>query len=106
MSDDLNSSLDYLWEMLTNQGLYMEANIVALAQNRIDELEAKSRKRFSRLDFAAIKYVRADRIEELEAKLAKAVDALVQIVGKKYYADDPWGIANATLAELKGENDE
>jgi hypothetical protein len=39
MSDDLNSSLDYLWEMLTDQGLYMEANIVALAQNRIDELE-------------------------------------------------------------------
>jgi hypothetical protein len=30
---------------------------------------------------------------ELEAKLAKAVEALVQIVGKKYYADDPWGIA-------------
>jgi hypothetical protein len=60
----------------------------------------------ARPDFAAIKYVRADRIEELEAKLAKAVDALVQIVGKKYYADDPWGIANATLAELKGENDE
>ena len=45
----------------------------------------------------------ATRIEELEAKLAKAVEALVQIVGKKYYADDPWGIANATLAELKGD---
>jgi hypothetical protein len=43
---------------------------------------------------------------ELEAKLAKAVDALVQIVGKRYYADDPWGIARTTLAELKGENDE
>jgi hypothetical protein len=45
----------------------------------------------------------ADRIEELEAKLAKAVEALVQIVGKRYYADDPWGIARTTLAELKGE---
>ena len=43
---------------------------------------------------------------ELEAKLAKAVDALVQIVGKKYYADDPWGIARATLAALKGQGDE
>ena len=41
--------------------------------------------------------------EELEAKLAKAVEALEQMVGKKYYADDPWGIANATLAELKGD---
>jgi hypothetical protein len=48
----------------------------------------------------------ADRIEELEAKLAKAVEALVQIVGKRYYADDPWGIARTTLAELKGESDE
>jgi 5'(3')-deoxyribonucleotidase len=41
MNDDLNSSLDYLWEMLTDKGLYMEANIVALAQNRIEELEAR-----------------------------------------------------------------
>jgi hypothetical protein len=48
----------------------------------------------------------ADRIEELEAKLAKAVEALVQMVGKKYYADDPWGIARTTLAELKGETEE
>jgi hypothetical protein len=48
----------------------------------------------------------ADRIEELEAKLAKAVEALVQIVGKRYYADDPWGIARTTLAELKGQDDE
>jgi hypothetical protein len=48
----------------------------------------------------------ADRIKELEAKLAKAVEALVQMVGKRYYADDPWGIARTTLAELKGENDE
>jgi hypothetical protein len=48
----------------------------------------------------------ADRIKELEAKLAKAVEALVQIVGKRYYADDPWGIARTTLAELKGQDDE
>jgi hypothetical protein len=46
------------------------------------------------------------RIEELEAKLAKAVKALVQMVGKRYYADDPWEIACNTLAELKGETDE
>jgi hypothetical protein len=48
----------------------------------------------------------ADRIKELEAKLAKAQGALHQIAGKKDYADDPWGIARTTLAELKGENDE
>ena len=59
MSDDLNSSLDYLWEMLTDQGLYMEANIIALAQNRIDELEAKSRKRLSAMEamgFVKLRY--------------------------------------------------
>jgi len=44
----------------------------------------------------------ADRIEELEVKLAMAVEALVQIAGKKDYADDPWDIARTTLAELKG----
>jgi hypothetical protein len=43
------------------------------------------------------------RIEELEAKLAKAVKALVKMVGKRYYADDPWEIASVTLAELKGD---
>jgi hypothetical protein len=48
----------------------------------------------------------AERIKELEAKLAKAVEALVQMVGKRYYADDPWGIARTTLAELKGESHE
>ena len=48
----------------------------------------------------------AERIKELEAKLAKAQGALHQIAGKKDYADDPWGIARTTLAELKGENDE
>ena len=61
--------------------------------------------------------VEANRIEELEAKLAKAVEAL------RFYAwenearlpsEGPWGVAStdfgqvarATLAELKGETDE
>ena len=65
-----------------------------------------------------VHYVRADRIEELEAKLEMAVEALVMI------ADGPsemvWGvdsevrekmremesIAGLTLAELKGQNDD
>jgi hypothetical protein len=64
MSDDLNSSLDYLWEMLTDKGLYMEANIVALAQNRIDELEAKSRKRLSAME--AMGFVKLRYKETLE----------------------------------------
>ena len=48
----------------------------------------------------------ADRIEELEARLAKAVDVLVQIAGRKDFADDPWIIARTTLAELTGGNDD
>jgi hypothetical protein len=64
MSDDLNSSLDYLWEMLTDQGLYMEANIVALAQNRIGELETKSRKRLSAME--AMGFVKLRYKETLE----------------------------------------
>ena len=46
----------------------------------------------------------AYRIEELEAKLATATGALVQVAGQKTYADDPWAIARTTLAELKGDN--
>jgi hypothetical protein len=64
MSDDLNSSLDYLWGMLTDQGLYMEANIIALAQNRIEELEAKSRKRLSAVE--AMGFVKLRYKETLE----------------------------------------
>ena len=41
------------------------------------------------------------RIDELEAKLAKAVEALYKIAGKPDYADDPWEIAHTALADLK-----
>jgi hypothetical protein len=44
-----------------------------------------------------------DRIEELEAKLAKAVEALEKLnVGEGWAAQ----IARTTLAELKGKGDE
>jgi uncharacterized coiled-coil protein SlyX len=38
----------------------------------------------------------------LEKQLAKAVKALDRISGKAPYADDPYDIARAALAELKG----
>ena len=53
-------------------------------------------------DWADRSEAQAAEIERLEAKLTKAVEALHQIAGKKDYADDPWGIARTTLAELKG----
>jgi hypothetical protein len=45
------------------------------------------------------------KLSESEDLLAKAQGALHQIAGKKDYADDPWGIARTTLAELKGQDD-
>lgn len=48
----------------------------------------------------------ADRILELEEALAKAVEALRKIAGKKNYADDPWGIARIALKEIDGESHE
>jgi uncharacterized coiled-coil protein SlyX len=47
-----------------------------------------------------------DEIADLKAKLAKAVEALHEIAGKKDYADDPWDIARTTLRQLTGGNDE
>jgi hypothetical protein len=72
MSDDLVKRLDNLWSMLEDEGFYTKANTAILASNRI---------------------------EELEAKLAKAQGALHQIAGKKDYADDPWEIASATPSQ-------
>jgi hypothetical protein len=43
------------------------------------------------------------RASDLEAKLAKALEAFDRIAGKAPYADDPYDIARATLAELKGD---
>ena len=58
----------------------------------------------------------ADRIEELEAKLAKAVEALTQLVIEydevDLAYDEPksmtaaYNVASGTLAELKGETDD
>ena len=50
-----------------------------------------------------IEFIHEDRIKPLEAKLAKAVQALDRIAGKAPYADDPYDIARAALAELKGD---
>jgi predicted metalloendopeptidase len=49
----------------------------------------------------------ADRIEELEANLAKAVKALQTIKDRRdYQLPKSQDIASATLAELKGETEE
>ena len=50
-----------------------------------------------------IEFIHEDRIKPLQSKLAKAVEALDRIAGKAPYADDPYDIARAALAELKGD---
>jgi hypothetical protein len=53
-----------------------------------------------RPDLSHIKYVRADRIEELEDKLAKAIPLLNRIKSHKvFYMDDIQDL----IAELKGD---
>ena len=55
-----------------------------------------------------VEYIRADRIEELEAQLAKATDTLLRIVRGDDDADN-WAIhkfaCRWTLAELKGDKE-
>ena len=41
MSDDLVKRLDNLWSMLEDEGFYTKANTTILAANRIEELETK-----------------------------------------------------------------
>ena len=63
-------------------------------------------------DYFCAEYVRADRIEELEVKLAKAVEALeglIELLSLSTNEINPKSVlefAHATLAELKGKTDE
>lgn len=69
-------------------------------QKRDDDFYLVDRKAFPD---KGVEYVRADRIEKLEAKLAKAVEALEKLdVGEGWAAQ----IARTTLAELTGDKDE
>jgi hypothetical protein len=76
MSDDLVKRLDNLWSMLEDEGFYTKANTAILAK---------------------------DRIEELEAKLAKAVEIIEAYGEDEGYV--PHRVADI-YDELKGETDE
>ena len=98
---DLTNRLNSLWSMLEEEGYYTKANTAMLARNRIEELEAKLAKPRS---LCQGKYL-ACRIEELEAKLAKAVELALEecpyIDGTGAYLDW-WFERRVTLAKLKG----
>ena len=79
-------------------------------QKRDDDFYLVDRKAFPD---KGVEYVRADRIEELEAKLAKAVDvelieqAISDVLSEGgTYRDAAEYVAHTTLAELTGGNDE
>ena len=122
MSDDLvKQSIEELRELMrcrchpayTDRGLhnsecmyYMNASVKIVA-DRIEELEAALPEQIEWVKRLADDLNAAEgREARLEAKLAKALDVLVQIAGKKDFADDPWSIARTTLAELTGGNDD
>ena len=85
--EDLIVDLNRLFWLLEEDRQYLaRANTARLAARRIQ--------------------TQAAEIERLRGDLAKAQGALHQIAGKKDYADDPWDIARAALAELTGGKDE
>ena len=107
MSDDLVKRLRYLGDHAS-----FEPHMHHTAADRIEELEVECNKAalWAREQHAsADRY--AARIEELEAKLAKAVEALKDMCLEFRQADLPYGSAayakaTATLAEIKGESHE
>ena len=91
MSDDLVKRLNVHWAMLEDEGYYTKANSVMLAMQRIEELEAKLAKAVSALNV----------IDALDPEAAingfseSALRGLVLRMGE---------LARTTLAELKGED--
>ena len=87
MNDDLVKRLDNLWSKLEDEGFYTKANTSILAANRI---------------------------EELEAKLAKALEAIEDsfFAGFAEGRDGDWVWGDPTpafkvyIAKLKGQDDE
>ena len=72
--------------------------------DRIEELEAKLATCEKYRDaYAEMGRIGTEAYRDLEAKLEKVVKVLETIVDQNGYADDPWGIARTALAELKGE---
>jgi chromosome segregation ATPase len=127
MSDDLVEQLDKLARRAETSNIHVQefrmmrsegvADIIYEAKFRIEELEerlkaatddAKEAEAYAAEmeEKLAEIYFRADRIEELEAKLAKAVEALEgMMMHMPDFADTVWIDARTTLAELKGETD-
>jgi len=96
MTDDL---VKRLRQRASKQVAATPVSLLEKAADRIEELDQACAK------WAEVSQSNYQRAKAAEAKLAKAQGALHQIAGKKDYADDPWGIARTTLAELKGQDD-
>ena len=99
---DIQAGSRATWAM--DQDLKEAADRIEELSNCVAVLEAK----LATCEKYKAAYAECDRIgtqavRDLEAKLAKAVEALDQIAGKAPYADDPYDIARSALAKLKGD---
>jgi chromosome condensin MukBEF complex kleisin-like MukF subunit len=108
MSDDLRNNSNIVKRLRNKSNVFYEMswpvlydseNLLDTAAERIEELEAKLEKAVTALKFY--------RIEELETKLAQAVESLEKLArlgnGDLYGNSDGNMIARAALAELKGK---
>jgi hypothetical protein len=99
----MNANYENLKERLTDMSVLASTRTPADALQYIEELEAENKRlRLEEADAWATTAAAIERIKKLEAKLAKAMDALDAI--KLYsFDDDACSKARTTLAELKRE---
>ena len=86
--NDLVKRLDICWAMLEEEGYYTKANAVMLAKQRIEELEAKLAKAVEAMQ-EAIKLADLPHYGDQEAALDNCFDAI--------------NLLRAAVAELKGD---
>lgn len=105
MSDDLVNQLD---ELIAQENVYISTVKLLPFRDRIEQLEREKARLGREVNMA--KYgepnfawsMHSAAMADLQAKLAKAVETLREIVSNQGYMDDPWGHALAALAELEG----
>ena len=115
MTDDLTLRLRNCYNLLEDEGHYVKANTVHLAIDRIEALEKEITEANAAWEQTSIMLGRQlARASDLEAKLAKAVEAL--LLARVHVANNEQGwsvgrasarsdleIINATLTEIEGD---
>ena len=105
MSDDLAKRLDNLWSMLEEEGFYTKANTVTLAKSHIEELEAKLAKAVAGLKQCE------EEIDQYIWQEYPSDHPVHERYRKRDFSANPARLALAALssvscANLKGQDDE